>query len=72
LEIFDAYDTFLAALDDDAKRDALKNVAFEAASTNSIYNELRSRSHAYRDGIEALFFDLDHDLRKLIRRVGVF
>lgn len=70
--IFDAYDKFLAALDDHATRQTLKDIAFEAAPNNPTYNQLRSDSHAFRDGIEAIFFDLDDNLRKLIRKVGVF
>lgn len=71
-KIFTCYDRFLAALDDDAIRKALEGASFEAAPSDPSYTALREQSHLYREGIEALFFDMDPTLQRLIRRVGVF
>jgi hypothetical protein len=72
LKIFQAYDHFIAALDDKAIRTALEGVSFEAASSDPIFGRLREQSHIYREGIDKLFFELDPTLIKLIRRNGVF
>jgi predicted nucleotidyltransferase len=71
-KVFDAYDQFLTVLDNDTTREALQKISFETAPSDPIYARLREQSHAYRDGIEELFFDRDPDLQRLIRKLGVF
>ena len=71
--VFSAYDRFLAAIDDESTRKHLEKLSFDGASKGDrIYDDLRDQSHLFRDGITALFFDLNDDLCQLIRTVGVF
>lgn len=70
--IFTAYDKFLAALNRSGTRKRLEKLSFDAAASDLVYNRLRKMSHDYREAIEALFFDLDPVLARLVRKVGVF
>ncbi|HEV7730935.1 MAG TPA: nucleotidyltransferase domain-containing protein [Candidatus Binatia bacterium] len=71
-KLFDAYDAFVAALNDESLRSRFETVTFEAAPADDTYNRLREHSHSFRNGIEELFFDHDPRLSRLIRRLGVF
>lgn len=71
-KIFGSYDQFLAIMSDPGKRDHLDGVAFSAASTDEVYDALRSLSHDFRDGMRRLFFDEHPVLKDLIRKYGVF
>lgn len=70
--IFDAYDQFLGVLADDEKRKHLEELLLNNQDTDAIYNELRSASHQFRDGILNLFFDPKSELGELTRMYGVF
>jgi len=70
--IFTPYDKFLAALDNDETRKTLEKMSFDQTASAAEYDALRDHSHRYRDGIEALFFDWDDTLARLVRKVGVF
>ena len=73
IRILDAYDRFLAALDDPLKREHLDGVvAFDSALDDAVFQEVRDISHDFRNGIESLFFDEHDELKRLTRRYGVF
>ncbi|MEM9656890.1 MAG: nucleotidyltransferase domain-containing protein [Planctomycetota bacterium] len=67
----DAYDAFLATLDDEAQRNELKNLPFEQYD-EGLFGAMRRNSRDFRDGIQELFFDCNNDLAKLTKRYGVF
>jgi predicted nucleotidyltransferase len=70
--IFSSYNQFLSVLADPVSREALEKVPFEAALDEPAYAGLRDASHAFREGVTRLFFDVHPQLRDLIRRFGVF
>lgn len=70
--LFSAYDTFLGALSDPAKRRHLDAVRFEDARDDAVYDHLRVASGLFRRGLGALFFDEHERLKRLIRNFGVF
>lgn len=70
--IFSSYDDFLGVLADSAARDALEKVPFERALDEPAYSGLRNASHAFREGVTRLFFDVHPKLPDLIRKFGVF
>jgi hypothetical protein len=70
--IFTSYNQFLSVLADPASRDALETVPFERALDDPPYAGLRDASHAFREGVTRLFFDVHPQLRDLIRKFGVF
>lgn len=71
-ELFGAYDAFLEMIGDPSNREVLSKLSFDDAATNEVYISLRHHSHAFRDQMAALFFDLDAELSALIRKLGVF
>lgn len=70
--IFSSYNQFLDVLADPASREALEKVPFERALGEPAYAGLRDASHAFREGVTHLFFDVHPQLRDLIRQFGVF
>lgn len=71
-KIFDAHDGFLGILADTQKRKHLEELGEDEAGNDSIYQEARALSHAFRDGLEELFFDSASGMEKLTKRYGVF
>lgn len=72
LGIVSSYDSFLALLDDDGKREHLKKLQFEAASNDPLFTEVRALSRKFQQGLTRLFFGEDERLRDLMVTYGVF
>lgn len=71
--IFTAYDRFLAAMSDpDTRKHLEKNVRFEDAPDDEIFDELRTASQGFRFGVNDVFFTQHPRLPDLIRKYGVF
>lgn len=70
-EIVGAYEEFLATLNDEEKRDELKELDSSTAVTNDLFLQVRDLSHKYSRGLEELFFDSD-GFKSLTRKYGVF
>jgi predicted nucleotidyltransferase len=71
-KLFSAYDEFLGALRDPSKRAHLDSLAPGAAEGDPLFQELRARSHEFRDALLELFFDEKTGLAQLTRTYGVF
>jgi predicted nucleotidyltransferase len=71
VKLLQSYDDFLACLNDKKKRDHLKKLDFSKAATDELFQQVRSISYNFRDGLNELFFD--HELlRPLTREFGLF
>lgn len=70
--IFDAYDRFLAILEDADKRKHLDHLEVEAASSDPLFTEAREIGTAFQEGLTQLFFSTNPDLTKATQRYGVF
>ena len=70
--LFRAYDEFLGALRDPSKRLHLDFLAPSSAETDALFQELRERTHEFRDALLDLFFDEKTGLAQLTRTYGVF
>lgn len=66
-----AYEEFLATLNDEEKRNELKELDSSTAVTNELFLQMRDLSHKYSRGLEELFFDSD-GFKSLTRKYGVF
>jgi len=70
--IFNSYNEFIGVLRDETKRTQLENLKEEEADADALYQYTRKLSHAYRDGLLALFFDEQSGLDALTKNYGVF
>jgi len=70
--IFSSYNQFLGTLSVSERRAELESVAFEEASDNATFDELRELSGIFRQSVNKFFFDEHPRLPKLIRDYGVF
>jgi len=71
IKLLQAYDDFLACLNDTEKREHLKGLDFSKAASDPLFQRARAISYDFRDGLNELFFD--HELlRPLTRDFGLF
>jgi len=68
--IFDAYDAFLALLDDETKRTRLEAIPRDEASEDAVFKEAHEIGNRFGNEIEAFFFDGKY--KAAIRTYGVF
>ena len=72
LILFSAYDAFLALLDNQTKREHLKNLHPDKIGSDPVYAEVRTFSRNFQDALTALFFGDNKQLRELTIFFGVF
>ena len=71
IKLLQAYDDFLACLNDTAKREHLKELDFSKAASDELFQQVRAISYNFRGGLNELFFD--HELlRPMTRNFGLF
>ena len=72
-EAFDAYDQFIALLDDPERRAYLKALPSMKVDSDPEFQRVRDLGHAVQEGLNALFFGPNEtDLPDLTRAYGVF
>jgi hypothetical protein len=71
-QIMTSYDLFLNIISDEEKRTHLEELGFEESAHDELFQQLRTNSHQFRDGMERFFFDEHQPLAELTRRYGVF
>ncbi len=71
LQMLNAYDGFVAILNDEGKRERLKALKPEDSSTDDVFMEVRKLGNAFQDGLTALFFDTPA-IFDLTKKYGVF
>lgn len=69
---FDAYETFLAILDDAGKRDRLKTLKVADARSDEVFEEARNAAAGFQRGLTKLLFETDDDLMRAAQKDGVF
>jgi hypothetical protein len=70
--LVDAYDAFLAQLDDPAVRDWLNKLRPEQATKDANYKEIQEQCGRFDKALESLFLDDSARLARLTREYGVF
>jgi hypothetical protein len=70
-KIITAYDTFIGTLADEEKRKHLEALQQDEIDNSPVFRDVRKASHAFRDGLLELFFDMD-EFKNLTRMYGVF
>jgi hypothetical protein len=70
--IFETYGKFLSILVSETKRDQLKNLTFEAASTHPVFLEVQALGHQFQAALEQIFLNPESMLGKLTLTYGIF
>jgi hypothetical protein len=68
----DAYDAFLAILDDSSKRMSLRNLTPDAAANDALFAKARELAARFQEGLTSLFFETDRALTTAAQLYGVF
>ncbi len=69
---FDAYEAFLAILDDPEKREHLKTLKVADARSDGVFDEARRVAGDFQRGLTKLLFETDRDLTNAAQTDGVF
>jgi hypothetical protein len=69
--VFGPYNKFLETMNDQEKRNSLKELDFDNAD-DPLFEEERKNTRLFRDALEVFFFSSHDRLGKLTRRYGVF
>jgi predicted nucleotidyltransferase len=70
-QLFVAYGEFLDLLNDEASRNALKNLRSEDSRTDEVFQKVRRFGTAFEQAIDHIFFENKH-IAPLTRKYGVF
>jgi predicted nucleotidyltransferase len=70
--IFDAYDRFLAILNDQGNRTHLQELEVSNAGSDTLFREAREIGTSFQEGLTQLFFKTDAALTEATQRYGVF
>ena len=71
-KIFDSYDLFLTRMNDGEIRQHLSELKAKNAQKDDVFEEFRSISNGFQDGLNRLFLDDDPKMRELTRKYGIF
>lgn len=71
-KFFDAYDQFLALLDDEGRRNELEQQGADDALEASAFSYARQQSHEFRDAIREIFLQRGNPIGELTIDYGVF
>ena len=71
-EIFDNYDSFLALLGDEKKRELLEKLGPDEAYEDSVFLEARQVATNFDEALTKLLFNSDDKITQLAQKYGVF
>jgi hypothetical protein len=71
-DIFDAYDNFLALLNDEEKRKVLEQLAPEDAYKDKVFLDAREIAQNFDEALLKLLFESNDDVTDVVKKYGVF